>query len=106
MRFFRNNWHWTLATVICLIVGSVLVVERGQQETAEIGLITPDTADQTPPGELAGLIWYDSPEEAIGYALEELRSNVETDEACLRTKTDVARLHCCFRFCISTIRRL
>lgn len=62
MRFFRKNWYWILGFVICLIVGSIIVVQRGQQQTAETGPITPDIAEQTPnivksspPGELANL---------------------------------------------------
>ena len=97
MRFFRNNWYWILGIVICLIVGSVIIVQRGQQQTAEAGKITPDIAEQTPdtakltpPGELANLIWYDSPEEAIGYALKGLRNN--------NPQTDGARLHAVLGF--------
>ncbi len=96
MRFFRNNWFWILGIVICLIVGNVIIVQRGQQ-AAETGPITPDIAEQTPdtaklqsPGELANLIWYDSPEEAIGYALKGLRDN--------NSHPDGARLHAVLGF--------
>ncbi len=88
MKFFRNNRYWVLGIVICLIVGSVIIVQSGQQQTEETGPITPDIAEQTPgtatsqpPGELANLNWYDSPEEAIGYALKELRNNPQPDGA-------------------------
>lgn len=82
MKFLKNNAYWIVGIVICLIVGSVIVVQRGQEQTAETGAITPDIAEQTPniaksppPGELANLNWYDSPEEAISYALKGLRND-------------------------------
>ncbi|MDE0318069.1 MAG: hypothetical protein OXM61_24575 [Candidatus Poribacteria bacterium] len=97
MRFFKNNWYWILGIVICLIVGSVIIVQRGQQQTAEAGPITPNIAEQTPdttksppPDELANLIWYDSPEEAISYALKGLRNN--------NSHPDGARLHAVLGF--------
>ena len=98
MRFFRNNWYWILGIIICLVVGVIIGVQRGQQQIAEAGPITPDIAEQTPdtaksppPGELANLIWYDSPEEAISYALKALRNNPQTDGTLLHA--DGARLH-------------
>ena len=98
MRFFRNNWYWILGIIICLVVGVIIGVQRGQQQIAEAGPITPDIAEQTPdtaksppPGELANLIWYDSPEEAISYALKALRNNPQTDATLLHA--DGARLH-------------
>ncbi len=88
MKFLRTNWYWVLGIVICMIVGSIIVFQRGQQQTTETGPITPDIVEQTPGteqtssrGESASLIWYDSPEEAIGYALKELRNNPQTDGA-------------------------
>ncbi len=90
MRFFRNNWYWILGIIICLIVGSIIIVQRGQQQTAEAGPITPDTAKSPPPGELASLIWYDSPEKAISYALKGLRNN--------NSHPDSAHLHAVLGF--------
>ena len=97
MRFFRNNRYWMLGIVICLIVGSVIIVQSRQQQTEETGPITPDTTEQTsetatspPPGELANLNWYDSPEEAISYALKGLRNN--------NPHPDSARLHAVLGF--------
>ena len=96
MKFFRNNWYWIFSIVICLIVGSIIVVQRGQQ-TEETGPITPDIAEDTPDaatspplGELANLNWYDSPEEVIGYALKGLRNN--------NSHPDGARLHAVLGF--------
>ena len=48
MRFFRNNWYWIVGIVICLIVGSIIALQRGQQQMAEVGKITPDIEEQTP----------------------------------------------------------
>lgn len=97
MRFFRKNWYWGIGILICLIVGGIFVVQRGQEQTAETGPITPDIAEQTPdiaksphPGELANLNWYDFPEEAIGYALKGLRNN--------NSHPDSARLHAVLGF--------
>ena len=66
MKFLKNNAYWILGIVICLIVGSIIVVQRGQQQTAETGTITPDVAKSPSPDDLVNLNWYDSPEEAIG----------------------------------------
>lgn len=96
MRFFRNNWYWILGIVICLIVGSVIIVQRGQQQiaagpvTPDIAERTPDTTKSPPPGELASLIWYDSPEEAISYALKGLCNK--------NSHPDSARLHAVLGF--------
>lgn len=90
MRFFRNNWFWIIGIVICLIVGSIFVVQRGQQQSEETGKITQDIAKSSPPGELVNLIWYDSPEEAIGYALKGIRNN--------NSHPDSARLHAVLGF--------
>lgn len=97
MRFFRNNWYWIVGIVICLIVGSIIVLQRGQQQMAKAGKITPDIVEQTPdtaksptPGELASSIWYDSPEEAISYALKGLNNN--------NSHPDRARLHAVLGF--------
>lgn len=96
MKFLKNNVYWVLGIVICLIVGSIIVVQRGQQ-TEETGPITsdiakqaPGTATSPPPGELANLNWYDSPEEAISYALQGLRNN--------NSHPDSARLHAVLGF--------
>ena len=98
MRFFRNNWYWIVGIVICLIVGSIIVLQRGQQQTAEAGPIIPDiteqtpgTAKSTPPGELVNLNWYDSPEKAISYALKGLHNNNNSHP-------DSARLHAILGF--------
>ncbi len=55
MKFFRNNWYWVLGIVIGLGIGSIIVVQRGQQQTREpeqqmpkVAESTPDTARNTP----------------------------------------------------------
>ncbi len=47
MKFFRNNAYWILGIVIGLGIGSIIVTQRGQQQTTEIGKITPDITDKT-----------------------------------------------------------
>ena len=53
MKFFRNNWYWVLGIIICLIiiclvVGSIIVIQRGQQQIAQLGPTALDVADHTP----------------------------------------------------------
>ena len=48
MKFFRNNWYWILGIVIGLGIGSIIVIQRGQQQTSEPEQQMPEVAEHTP----------------------------------------------------------
>ena len=86
----RKNYkvHLTYIVVVAAIVGvGFIVVHPGHQQAAETVQI-----------ELTSLNWYDSPEEVIDYGLKVLHPDVETEEACSRTKAETAHLHAVLGF--------
>ena len=48
MKFFRNNWYWIFGIVIGLGIGSIIVVQRAQQQTSEPKQRMPEVAEHTP----------------------------------------------------------